>query len=33
MIRSIIIDDKQHCIKSLLKDIQRHCHSVEIIEG
>ncbi len=33
MIRSIIIDDEQYCIKSLLKDIQRHCPAEEIIEG
>ncbi|MEO6844206.1 MAG: response regulator, partial [Ginsengibacter sp.] len=32
MIRSIIIDDEQHCIKSLSKDIELHCSSVEIIE-
>ena len=32
MIRSIIIDDEPHCIKSLLKDIQLHCPSVEIID-
>ena len=32
MIRSIIIDDEQHCIKSLLSDLQQHCPSVEILE-
>src|SRR6185312_10230096 len=32
MIRSIIIDDEQHCIKSLSKDIELHCPSIEIID-
>ncbi len=32
MIRSIIIDDEQHCVKSLVKDLQQHCPSIEIIE-
>jgi two-component system LytT family response regulator len=31
MIRSIIIDDEQHCIKSLESDLKSHCKSVEII--
>ncbi len=31
MIRSIIIDDEQHCVKSLLKDLAMNCPSVEII--
>ena len=30
MIRSIIIDDEQHCVKSLFKDVQLNCPSVEI---
>lgn len=30
MIRSIIIDDEQHCIKALLTDLQKHCPSVEV---
>lgn len=32
MIRSIIIDDEQHCVKSLVKDLGQHCPSIEIIE-
>ena len=32
MIRSIIIDDEQHCIKALVKDIQQHCSSIELID-
>ena len=32
MIRSIIIDDEQHCIKSLSKDIELHCPSIEIAD-
>ena len=32
MIRSIIIDDEQHCVKSLVKDLVQHCPSIEIIE-
>lgn len=31
MIRSIIIDDEQHCIKSLEMDLIAHCSSIEII--
>lgn len=30
MIRSIIIDDEQHCVRALLKDIQQHCPSIEL---
>ena len=30
MIRSIIIDDEQHCIDALTADLQRHCPKVEI---
>jgi two-component system LytT family response regulator len=32
MIRSIIIDDEQHCIRALLNDMQKNCPSVEIID-
>ena len=31
MIRSIIIDDELHCIKSLENDLKRNCSSIEII--
>ena len=30
MIRSIIIDDEQHCVRSLLSDLQQHCPSIEV---
>jgi two-component system LytT family response regulator len=30
MIRSIIIDDEQHCVRALLKDLQQHCPSIEL---
>jgi len=30
MIRSIIIDDEQHCVKALLSDLQQHCPSIEV---
>ena len=33
MIRSIIIDDEQHCVKALLKDLQQHCPSIELIDA
>jgi two-component system LytT family response regulator len=32
MIRSIIIDDEQHCVKALQNDLHQHCPSIEIIE-
>ncbi len=32
MIRSIIIDDEIHCIKSLQSDLARYCPSVEIVD-
>lgn len=32
MIRSIIIDDEQHCIRALLNDLQKNCPSVEVID-
>ncbi len=32
MIRSIIIDDEQHCIRALLTDLQQNCPSVEVID-
>ena len=32
MIRTIIIDDEQHCIDSLAFDLQRHCKEIEIQE-
>jgi len=33
MIRSIIIDDEQHCVRALLSDLQQHCPSVEVVEA
>ncbi len=32
MIRSIIIDDEQHCIRALLNDLQNNCPSVEVLD-
>jgi len=32
MIRSIIIDDEQHCIKSLLSDLQQHCPAIDVVD-
>jgi len=31
MIRSIIIDDEEHCIKALLNDLQKNCPTTEVI--
>jgi two-component system LytT family response regulator len=33
MIRSVIIDDEQHCVRALLADLQQHCPSVEIVDA
>lgn len=33
MIRSIIIDDEQHCVRALFKDIQQHCPSIELLDS
>lgn len=33
MIRSIIIDDEQHCVRALLSDLQHHCPSIELAEA
>ena len=33
MIRSIIIDDEQHCVRALLSDLQQHCPSVEVVDS
>jgi two-component system, LytTR family, response regulator len=32
MIRSIIIDDEQHCITALLSDLQQNCPGVEVTD-
>ena len=32
MIRSIIIDDEQHCVRALQNDLQKSCPSVEILD-
>lgn len=32
MIRSIIIDDEQHCIRALLNDLQMNCPSVDVVD-
>ena len=33
MIRSIIIDDEQHCVRALLSDLQQHCPSIELADA
>ena len=33
MIKAIIVDDEQHCIKSLQSDLQKNCPAVEVLEG
>ncbi len=33
MIRSIIIDDEQHCVKALLNDLQKNCPSLEVLDS
>ena len=33
MIHSIIIDDEQHCVKALLKDLEQHCPSIELADA
>jgi two-component system LytT family response regulator len=32
VIKSIIIDDEQHCVKALLTDLQQHCPSIEVLD-
>ena len=32
MIKAIIIDDEQHCVKALLNDLQRNCPLVEVTD-
>lgn len=32
MIKSIIIDDEQHCVKALQKDLEKHCPSIMLID-
>ncbi len=32
MIRSIIIDDENHCTRALLADLQLHCQGVEVLD-
>jgi len=32
MIRSVIIDDEQHCVRALLNDLQQHCPSIELVD-
>jgi|SRR5689334_17789623 len=31
MIRAIVIDDEQHCVKSLLIDLETNCPSIEVV--
>jgi two-component system, LytTR family, response regulator len=32
MIRSVIIDDEQHCVKALITDLQQHCPAIELAD-
>lgn len=32
MIRAIVIDDEQHCIRALLSDLLKNCPSVEVLD-
>ena len=32
MIRSIVIDDENHCTRALLSDLQMHCPGVEVLD-
>ena len=32
-IKSIIVDDEQHCIDSLLTDLHQHCPAIEVIQS
>lgn len=32
MIKAIIIDDEQHCVKALESDLQHHCPSIEVLD-
>ena len=32
MIKAVIIDDEQHCVRSLLSDLQQNCRSVEVMD-
>lgn len=33
MIKSIIIDDEQHCVRALLRDLQQHCPLIEVLDS
>jgi two-component system LytT family response regulator len=33
MIKTIIIDDEQHCIKALLNDLQKSCPAIQVLEA
>lgn len=33
MIKSIIVDDEPHCVRSLMSDLQKHCSAVEVVES
>src|SRR6185436_6627207 len=33
MIRSIIIDDEQHCVRALSNDLKQHCPSIELVDA
>ncbi len=33
MIKALLIDDEQHCVKALLNDLQKYCSSVEVVDS
>lgn len=33
MIKALLIDDEQHCVKALLNDLQKYCPSVEVLDS
>lgn len=32
MIKAIVIDDEQHCVKSLCNDLEKYCPNVEVVD-
>jgi two-component system LytT family response regulator len=33
MIRSVIIDDEQHCVRALVSDLEQHCPSIAVLDS
>ena len=32
MINAIVIDDEQHCVKSLCSDLEKHCSTIKVVD-